>query len=129
MGFSGKEWPEDFEEDLRTTALPTADLAADLTTQVCWLFACISVWLSACLSKGNVDNSKLDALTEGKSEFTFKTRKYFLSHCTSSVLCEVYVQWQKVYYQVDIICGLLDIPRYRYPFQFLYLDIFGQEKL
>ena len=31
---SGKEWPEDFEEDLRTTALPTADLAADLTTQV-----------------------------------------------------------------------------------------------
>ena len=32
--FSVKEWPEDFEEDLRTTALPTADLAADLTTQV-----------------------------------------------------------------------------------------------
>ena len=31
---SFKEWPEDFEEDLRTTALPTADLAADLTTQV-----------------------------------------------------------------------------------------------
>ena len=29
-----KEWPEDFEEELRTTALPTADLAADLTTQV-----------------------------------------------------------------------------------------------
>jgi len=29
-----QEWPEDFEEDLRTTALPTADLAADLTTQV-----------------------------------------------------------------------------------------------
>merc|ERR1712001_52784 len=27
-----QELPEDFEEDLRTTALPTADLAADLTT-------------------------------------------------------------------------------------------------
>ena len=29
-----QEWPEDFEEFLKTTSLPTADLSADLATQV-----------------------------------------------------------------------------------------------
>ena len=29
-----QEWPEDLEELLRTTSLPTADLSADLSTQV-----------------------------------------------------------------------------------------------
>ena len=51
MKYSVKEWPEDFEEDLRTTALPTTDLAADLTTQVCLsvrLFVILSVYLFVC---------------------------------------------------------------------------------
>ena len=111
---SGKEWPEDFEEDLRTTALPTADLAADLTTQVglakssslyLYLFICLSDLNSfcsfVCVSLKSIANStptirwisSVDYSTFldiGKASF-FNFSKYFFifsdqgfNRCTSS---------------------------------------------
>ena len=85
----------------------------------CLLVYCVSVW-DLPLTTNN-EMLKWTTPNVGKFVITFKIK---IPPCTLSqhIQCEV-CKDIKVHFQVDIICGLLDIPRYRYRFQFFYLTM------